>query len=385
VALIAIQRSQQAAQAAASHALIESTIQAGLSWKLSSTLSVGELVSSRAAELAGKEIITMAATTKASLALGLAVGGILVGVGGFGLLKGPQGGHVQAAGITTTLSNITSMGHQIELAGFTADPSQDPAEVNAEESKLSSQLPAQIQSNATTPPTEAGTPDKPKPSPLQIELDRLAKNHRNLPEFKWDYRVRSPRALRTELKLLLDAEVDFVDIPLHDAIDYLKSTFEVDIQFDNRAFNDEGISPDTFVTLSVSGVPLKTTLRMLLEPINLDYVIKNDTLTITTVTAAECYMETRLYDVQRTGVKSRKSLIETIVNTIKGEHIRWNTSNLQRIEETKDIQTSDGEGGIIQPLENSLVIYQTQRAHEDIVNLLNQLERYEMEARKAKK
>jgi len=70
VALIALQITQQAVQAAGADALVQTTIQAGLNWNSGSGTLAPDLVSERAVELAGKEIIVMSTATKTTIAIG---------------------------------------------------------------------------------------------------------------------------------------------------------------------------------------------------------------------------------------------------------------------------------------------------------------------------
>jgi hypothetical protein len=282
----------------------------------------------------------MTATTKTTLAVGLTVGGLLAGMGGIGLMNGPGKGSAQAAGLHSTISTISAVGHEVEMAAIAAEPVEKVAETKPQAEK------------EKTTPTAENTKNFGIGQQLLLAPGMVT---------KWDYSIRSPRVEKIEKELTALTEVDFQGVTLREAVDYFKSLHRVEILIDRKAFEDDGKTNDLQVDLQISAVSLKTALRILLEPHNLDYIIKNDNLIITTATGAENHMETRVYDVRRTGLKSPESLIKAIEGTIQGEHVKWNSK--------------DNAGGVIQPLETALVIRQTQRVHEQIIDLLEQLER----------
>ena len=158
-ALIAVQYTQQAVQAASTGPLIEATIQAGLAWNLRSNTPSIDLVSDRAVEIAGKEIIAMTATTKTTLVAGLTLGGLIAGMGGAGFLNGPSDGNAAAAGINTTLAAVRSAGHEIEMAMAAADPA---APKNVEGTEQVKEEAAANGPKDSQPPEIAGDPAKAK-------------------------------------------------------------------------------------------------------------------------------------------------------------------------------------------------------------------------------
>ena len=110
---------------------------------------------------------------------------------------------------------------------------------------------------------------------------------------KWknvDLRSENPRELRIQSELNSISEASFTDIPLKDAIDVLKDQHRIEIQFDEKTLADEGVSKEKEVTLVLSGVTLRSILRLLLEPIGLTYIIEDEVMKITTSTAAETKM-----------------------------------------------------------------------------------------------
>jgi hypothetical protein len=87
---------------------------------------------------------------------------------------------------------------------------------------------------------------------------------------------------RIRRALTSHTEIDFLDTPLRDALNYLKDHHAIQIWPNEQAMTDEGIAIDTPVTLSIRGVRLESALDLLLRPLHLDYVIEDEVLKITT-------------------------------------------------------------------------------------------------------
>ncbi|HUY88384.1 MAG TPA: hypothetical protein VMV10_06595 [Pirellulales bacterium] len=92
-------------------------------------------------------------------------------------------------------------------------------------------------------------------------------------------------------------ELEFVDQPLSDVVEYLRERHDIEIQLDNKALTDEGIGSDTPVTRTIKGITLRSALRLMLGEMDLTYVIRNEVLMITTKTEAENMLSTKVYPV----------------------------------------------------------------------------------------
>jgi hypothetical protein len=93
---------------------------------------------------------------------------------------------------------------------------------------------------------------------------------------------RDPSQTRIRAALDEKTELDFTDQPLSDVIEYLKAKHEIEIQLDQKALADAGVSSDTTVTRNIKGITLRSALRLLLGELDLTYVIQNGALMITT-------------------------------------------------------------------------------------------------------
>ena len=112
-----------------------------------------------------------------------------------------------------------------------------------------------------------------------------------------DMKQRGPAEKKIEAALKSPTQLEFVDTPLTDVIDYLKDYHQIEIQLDKKAMEDAGVGTDTPVTKSLKGVSLRSALRLMLAELNLKYVIKDEVLLITTTEAAENMLTTRVYSV----------------------------------------------------------------------------------------
>ncbi|MEW4456229.1 hypothetical protein AB1L30_26425 [Bremerella sp. JC817] len=97
----------------------------------------------------------------------------------------------------------------------------------------------------------------------------------------------------------LDAEtkIQFIDTPLEEVVGYLKQLHGIEIQIDNRALEEIGLSTDTPVTRNIEGISLRSALRLMLKELDLTYIVANEVLMITTPEEAESELITKVYPV----------------------------------------------------------------------------------------
>ncbi len=127
---------------------------------------------------------------------------------------------------------------------------------------------------------------------------------------KWqELTVRRVKYARTDLHQATPAEerlsraladptnFDFAGISLSDAITYLKDLHGIEIQFDRKILQDEGVDLDVPVTRQLSGISLRSALRLLLGEFDLSYMIENEVLLITTPDRALHHVTAKVYPV----------------------------------------------------------------------------------------
>ena len=110
----------------------------------------------------------------------------------------------------------------------------------------------------------------------------------------------SPALIRIKAALQSPTEIACKETPLREVIEQLKKRHNIEIQLDVPALKEAGVAPDCPVTKHLSGISLKSALKLLLDDLQLKYVIHNEALLITSPPKCEFdeYMQTRLYPVK---------------------------------------------------------------------------------------
>jgi hypothetical protein len=91
--------------------------------------------------------------------------------------------------------------------------------------------------------------------------------------------------------------VEFLDIPLEDCITFLKEYHNINIYIDKPTLLDGGVALDQPITLKLTGVTMRTALKLLLEPAQLTFVIEDEVMKITTSAKAAENVKSRIYPV----------------------------------------------------------------------------------------
>lgn len=92
-----------------------------------------------------------------------------------------------------------------------------------------------------------------------------------------------PNANEQKILAALDdrTEFEFIDQPLRDVVEYLKERHEIEIQIDEKALADEGLGTDTPVTRNIKGISLESGLGLMLEQLDLTFLVHHEVLYIT--------------------------------------------------------------------------------------------------------
>ena len=111
-------------------------------------------------------------------------------------------------------------------------------------------------------------------------------------------RHRSPAEMEIEQSLRKPVLMRYQNEPLAAVIDDLSKATGVNMVLDLRGLNQEGVSSDTRVSLNVNNeISLKSALNLILEPLHLSYVIKDEVLKITSEQLKDGEIFTHVYDV----------------------------------------------------------------------------------------
>lgn len=145
--------------------------------------------------------------------------------------------------------------------------------------------------------------------------------------------------------------IEFIDMPLQDAINFLKDFHQIEIQLDMRALEDAGIGSDTPVTRELGGVPLKSALRLMLEDLDLAYVVRENVLFITSKQKASTMRELRVYDVAT-----------LLPEAVKAAELGTALTRLMPDHAIDPV-----------PLGNLLIVRATQDEHDEILELIGEI------------
>lgn len=144
---------------------------------------------------------------------------------------------------------------------------------------------------------------------LSFEINLLRRSHAELETF---YEASQTRAIPTAERvthlsraeeqlhrsLSTKGDFDFSDEALDQVAAQLQEALGVNVSFDKRALEDEGIDPTTdTVRFTATGMSYRAALNHCLSQLSLTYTIEENLLTITSQSAAEEKLSTRAYVV----------------------------------------------------------------------------------------
>ncbi len=230
-------------------------------------------------------------------------------------------------------------------------------------------------------PASARGPEKSAkmPSPPRAEVDdpfaggscekpaKKAKPPRTVNASAMQSSVPPTEAIRRALDKRI--EIQFVETPIRDVMEFLRQCLQVPIVLQVKALNDVGLSADTPITCTFRGISARSALNLMLSELDLTWTVSNEVLLITTPEEAESMLETVVYEVhdlvaaqdeKGVPVNDFDQLIDVITNTILPT--AWDTV---------------GGPGSIAPFEGNgitvLVVSQTRQVHEQVEKLLADL------------
>ena len=112
-----------------------------------------------------------------------------------------------------------------------------------------------------------------------------------------DVKERGPAEQKILDELDKPSKVEFIDTPLREVMQFISEQHGINIQFDEPALKEAGVGSETTVTQNLKGISLRSIFRLLLHPLKLTYVIKDEVLLITTQEVANTMLVTKVYPV----------------------------------------------------------------------------------------
>ena len=109
---------------------------------------------------------------------------------------------------------------------------------------------------------------------------------------------RSEKEIEIEKSLRTPVSLKFQDAPLSEVMDHLKTLAGVNIHLDPRGLAAEGVTTDMPVNIDLSEpISLRSALNLILEPLHLSYVVKNEVLNVTSEQLRDGEVYTVTYNV----------------------------------------------------------------------------------------
>jgi len=159
-------------------------------------------------------------------------------------------------------------------------------------------------------------------------------------------------------------QIEFIETPLQDVVEYLKDFHNIEMQIDKRALDDAGLGTDTPITLNAKGLPLHSALDVILHEHDLTFVVHDGYLWITTAEEAARLKSIRLYPVSDLIEEDGSSaVLEKAVRVALDEAAE------------QDQQPTEAGFPRIATFRGQLVVFATQGEHRRVNQVLNGLRR----------
>lgn len=172
----------------------------------------------------------------------------------------------------------------------------------------------------------------------------------------FDLKPRTASELAIDRALQRTAEVDFQQMPLAEVATYLQEAHHIPVVLDRSALEEAGMTGDEPVTAKLQNISLRSVLNLLLRDLKLTYLIKDEVLVVTTPDRADSFLEARVYAFPQQSAAQMDALVK-LIREMDPES--WSDS---------------GGPGYIGVYGHGLLVRQTQKVHEQIHQVLHQLQ-----------
>ncbi len=214
--------------------------------------------------------------------------------------------------------------------------------------------------------------------------------------------LRGPADVEAKLDTLLEP-VDWDGTPLQEYLAWLSDELRLDFVLDEKALQEEGFSADAPIKLRLhhSAIPARRALDLILEPLGLAYIVDEGFVLITTQSRFEETLELRVYDCSDLIGSSQTGAGNTGQAQVPAGGFEWEgPSGTDSCEAAPGQQRAsskctavpkspadclleiihnatsgpwlqvDGYGGYAQVFDGLLIVWQNQRVHREIADLL---------------
>jgi general secretion pathway protein D len=109
---------------------------------------------------------------------------------------------------------------------------------------------------------------------------------------------RSEKEIEIEQRLKTPVSLKFREAPLSQVMDYLAKLAQVNLHLDPRGLAEEGVTSETPITIDLSqDISLKSALNLILQPLHLSFVIKDEVLKVTSEQLRDGEVYQKVYSV----------------------------------------------------------------------------------------
>jgi hypothetical protein len=184
-------------------------------------------------------------------------------------------------------------------------------------------------------------------------------------------RVQTPAEAKIRHALNEPAVMEFIETPLQDVVDYLKDFHKIEIQINKKALDEYGISSDTPITRNLRGISLRSALDLVFRDLDLDYVIANEVLLITTQADARTRTVLRTYDVS--DLVDSMHYAEHLADVLRTAVIKPAATRAQGGDPTGDPLPRVDDRRAVVAYKNLLIVRETERVHAEIDALFSEM------------
>ena len=162
------------------------------------------------------------------------------------------------------------------------------------------------------------------------------------------------------LRKKVGSDFSFDGETLQEVVMMLLEKHGIPPHFDRRAIEDASLDPssETVDAIDVSNLSLGNALKLVLEPLEMTTVIRNEVLMITTESVAETTLLTRVYKIDPNWSMTQEQMLNAITTSVAPA--TW---------------TEVGGPGSVTPIQDGLVISTSRENHASINKLLEQIDK----------
>jgi hypothetical protein len=174
----------------------------------------------------------------------------------------------------------------------------------------------------------------------------------------WSLRAQSPPERQIQSALQSSATFEFFDTSLRDALDALSQMHQIQFAVDQAGLDEIGVTADATVNAQFENISLNSGLTLMLRPLGLTYIVRDEVLTITTPEVAQSVVTLQLYPYDDRWPMTIEQLSEAVTKGIEPES--W---------------AETGGPGYLATYSGGLMVTNSYQVHAKIRELLEQLSR----------